>query len=164
MMIWSDTVSAIHTERCRNRVPTCLLPSQHAGKDARTLAQVGVCFSQLGEGTERQVLISKECKKSPLTTQYPTADNNWLPHHTIKRDRQKGNFLQNIREKTGNEHTTSSAKDWWINGKRTYCTYTYLPQTCNYWKSVTTIKSLQLLLLHSLVPLTSLNGNLRRQS
>lgn len=31
----------------QNNVPTCLLPSQHAGKDTRTLPQVGICFSQL---------------------------------------------------------------------------------------------------------------------
>lgn len=53
------SLSTSHTERCRNSVPTCLLPSQHGGEDARTLAQVGVCFSQLGEETnEANVLIS----------------------------------------------------------------------------------------------------------
>lgn len=45
---------ASHTERCRSSVPTCLLPSQHGGEDAGTLAQVGVCFSQLAEGDKRE--------------------------------------------------------------------------------------------------------------
>lgn len=43
-----------HTERCRSSVPTCFLPSQHGGEDAGTLAQVGVCFSQLVEGDKRE--------------------------------------------------------------------------------------------------------------
>lgn len=43
-----------HTERCRSSIPTCLLPSQHGGKDAGTLAQIGVCFSQLVAGDKRE--------------------------------------------------------------------------------------------------------------
>lgn len=49
------SLNTIRTEKCRNSVPTCFLPSQHASKDARTLAQVGICFSQLGEG-KRKIL------------------------------------------------------------------------------------------------------------
>lgn len=43
-----------HTERCRRSIPTWLLPSQHGGEDAGTLAQVGVCFSQLVEEDKRE--------------------------------------------------------------------------------------------------------------
>lgn len=49
-MTWIKLTTLLKHDTYRevqNNVPTCLLPSQHAGKDARTFAQVGICFSQL---------------------------------------------------------------------------------------------------------------------
>lgn len=154
--------SRIHTERCRNSVPTCLLPSQHAGKYARTLAQVGVCFSQLGGAQKRQALISilikqfnKVQKSIKIFSDNTITCNNWLPNCSIKRHRQEGN--------------RKMAKTFYIFNKGlTYCTQT-LSFLINHKhviteKNVTTIKSLQSLLLHSLVPLASLKSNLRGQN
>lgn len=126
----------------QKEVPTCLLPSQHAGKDARTLAQVAVCFSQLGEGTERQVLISKECKN--LLWQHntlPPTTTDCLIIQLKETHRKVISCKTYVRKLAMNIPHLQQKTDELMARGPTVHTYTYLPQTCNYWKSVTTIKS-----------------------
>lgn len=169
---WWHSWSRKHTERCRNSVPTCLLPSQHAGKYARTLAQVGVCFSQLREGGQkRQVLISILIKQfHKVRKSIKISSDNTIP------------CLQQLTASSFNQKTQTGRQfltrycTCEKNGKNilhlqqgtdllyTDTVFLNKPQTCQNWKNVMTVKSLQLLLLHSLVPLASLKSNLRRQN